>query len=171
MSAWVEPAGPAVMGLVAANTNASGFYLPVGVGLKLHDLELISSFSVAFWAPLSGANEQVVEFEGAVGPAFHPIVGDAPSWLDGFFVEPKVVLDVGGRPGVGRNFGCAQLGLDVGYQLRVGYFFAAFVAGAGLGYGVMPTSIAGVLGLSTQPAVPRVVWSANVSFLRLGVAF
>lgn len=173
MSTWVEPAGPAIMAIVGSNTNASGFYVPVGVGLKLHDFELITTISVAFWAPLNDANErQVLEFEGSVGPVFHPIVGDSPSWLDGFFVEPKVVIDVGFRSGVGQNnFGCAQLGLDLGYQLRVGYFFAALVTGAGLGFGVMPSSIAGVLGLSTLPATPRVVWSANVSFLRLGVAF
>lgn len=112
--------------------------------------------------------------------------GDAPH--SGLLLEPRLILgyvrthaersdpDVTEpRTSPGYDGFSAQLGLDVGYQWRVGGFYVAPVLGLAVGVsshvGSIPPFITGNHEVSSRDGTPQLAMGLNLHLLRLGWAF
>jgi hypothetical protein len=169
---WTEPLGPTLLALVSGFAAERYVYVPLGVTI-FEPIELSAQVTFYDYAQLdrsdyAPATYHSVSVMAAIGPVLHAHSG---TWFDGLFLQPKLAMQAGRNLTSGLGFGCAEVALDAGYQLRAGHFFGALVVGGGVGYGVMPSAINGVFGVSSNTPQSRFVFSVNMNFLRLGYAF
>ena len=160
---WVQPVGIVASPMLSALIRGAYVTVPVGINFPIGETEVAAELtaSVAPASLLIGAS---------FGPIVHSHVG---SWVDGFFVQPKVRVEGGLRDGAKNIAGLAAL--DVGYQIRNKRLYLAFVFGAGLGYGFTNQLFDGFLSLmiprrASEPS-GRMVATINLNALRLGFAF
>lgn len=170
-SVWAEPVSPVAFAAVSALAGGRIVSVPLGLVVRgWGPVDLAGSVTFTDWAHEGdGAHSELLGVELGAGPVFHARRG---SWVDGFFVAPKLDVELGYNLALEQTIGCAQLAVDAGYQWSWRRVFLALVIGGGLGFGVMPTNLGGTFGFaSTQLAVPRLVWSLNLSVLRVGLNF
>jgi hypothetical protein len=169
---WTEPLGPTVLALVSGFAAERYVYVPLGVTI-FEPFELSAQGTFYDYAQLDRSDYAPAPYHSrsvmaAIGPVLHAHGG---TWLDGFFLQPKLAVQAGQNLTSRLAFGCAELALDAGYQLRAGHFFGALLVGGGVSYGLMPSDINGVFGVSSNTPRARFVFSVNMNFLRLGYAF
>ena len=171
---WVAPVPTVVVAALSPLPNVA-----VSVGATrafTRTLAVTWAFSALGGSSACGAVEDAFcrsYGQVAVSLGFSSSLGTGTA-LDGFFIAPKVMLSVWRDASIHHSGGSTEGlgGVDAGYQLRVGIFYAALVLGAVGGFSTSsPSSLAGPLWGSSRWGRLRPVWGLNVDILRLGVAF
>ncbi|HVE82583.1 MAG TPA: hypothetical protein VND93_07035 [Myxococcales bacterium] len=181
---WINSGGVAVTAIGGGATVdvPLGATIPLPAGPTL-DFELTYfQWSCTGTATCTVRSESGVFATGGV----HVDLG-GPGPLAGFFLSPKLQLSTLGRtfPAAdtafdGQSFG-VEVGLDLGYQWRVGPLYLALVAGASFGFAThYPSGLYGLLvewngssSSSAQLAPQPISWvyGINGNILRLGFTF
>jgi hypothetical protein len=183
-SVWLNSGGV----LLTAAGGGRTIDLPLGLTLPLKDGPTLDFELTYFqWSCTTNIDCSVTFERGAFASfGFHfDTEGKGP--LRGFFLEPKLQLS-----GFTRTFSTnlsafdgptlgAELGLDLGYQWRVGSFYLALVVGASGGVAThYPSGLYGLLvewnGSSSSaaqlvPKTPAYIIGINANVLRLGLTF
>jgi hypothetical protein len=170
---------PLVPGFLAGYSLANGRrYLDLPLGLTFNlgataftaQLAFVNTMRPTEQAPL---HRELVDVLASFGPSF-TFEGS------GFFVQPKLMVELGRSLADGVTFGNVQAGVDVGYQWRIGHLFVALALGVGAGFGMTANEDSGNLGgyvselfftSSPRASAPGFVWSLNPNLLRLGATF
>lgn len=176
---WIEPVGMVAVPIATALTPYPDhrIYVALGSNLKLGSTVWSTELSFFHWEGEGGATippYELLAFQGAVGPILHTSGG---TWLDGFFVQPKLSFEIGSHMLLKQTLWSIEAAVDAGYQLRRGPFYGALLIGVGLGYGELPDpgtnlwSWSGVLGLTSLPTKTGLVASVNLNLVRVGMTF
>lgn len=180
VSVWTEPFSTVALVGVSLRTGQQWFYVPVGVGFFIGDVELQVEATLSYQNVASGGDGP--EYEtwagmGSLGAIFHRRQGDA---FDGFFISPKVYVEAGhttntsnlpGQFTAPYSFWNVQAAVDGGYRWVFGHFEMSVVAGAGAGYGLMPTMLNTWMSFEGGLPKKQFVMSVNLNLLRLGFRF
>ncbi|HEY8211418.1 MAG TPA: hypothetical protein VIG99_28235 [Myxococcaceae bacterium] len=183
-SVWLNSGGV----LLTAAGGGRTIDIPLGVTIPLQNGPTLSFELTYFQWSCVGNIACSVRFErGAFASAgFHFDTGGKGP-LQGFFLEPKLQLsgftrtyNSGSSVFDGLTLG-AELGLDLGYQWRVGSFYLALVVGASGGVAThYPSGLYGLLvewngssvpGSQQAPQTPAYIFGVNANVLRLGLTF
>jgi hypothetical protein len=164
---WAQPLGftaaPLGVSLAGAGTYVA---VPLGATLLFEPTEI--NVEATFYTFKDG---QRASFEGgylAVGPIFH--TGDRP--LNGFFIEPKLILDLY-HDDIRGQLGLDLLpGIDFGWQHTFGRFYLALALGISGGWALSDGD--GIEGPGLNASLPtksRAVVGFNLNLLRVGFSF
>lgn len=167
LALWAQPLGftaaPLGVSLAGAGTYVA---VPLGATLLFEPTEI--NIEATFYSFRDG---QRAAWKGgylAVGPVFH--TGDRP--LNGFFVEPKLILDVYHDEVLGQLGVDLLPGIDVGWQHTFGRVYLALAVGISGGWALADGD--GIEGPGLNASLPtksRAVVGFNLNLLRLGFSF
>ena len=182
-SVWLNSGGV----LLTALGNGRTIDVPLGATIPLQNGPTLSFELTYFQWSCTGNVACQVNFERGVfaSAGFHfDTEGKGP--LRGFFLEPRLQLSgfsrtLNGLPAFnGLTLG-AELGLDLGYQWRLGSFYLALVIGASGGVAThYPSGLYGLLvewngsnstAAQLAPQTPAYIIGINANILRLGFTF
>ncbi len=185
-SVWLQPVGLAWGISRAAETQTRGrpmVYIPIGAQAAVGShLDLIAEFTLNFGHDSCDVGN-CRTFQGfwvTFGGLYHPFAGQ---WTRGFFVQPKLMFSSFDEQAFSHSptanptdFGGTSrqlhLGADIGYQLVLGYIYAAVAVGVSGGYcsNCGTDRFAPMWGHPTGRA-DRFNVAYNVNLLRLGTVF
>ncbi|HZI09532.1 MAG TPA: hypothetical protein VE153_04015 [Myxococcus sp.] len=186
VAVWVKPLSALTLTPVLASQGETFVMVPVGMNLPLGTrTDLVLELTPIWTRQDCEARCTGRALSLAVGPSFL-VAPSSPG--SGFFLQPKLVgvlaqqsreteLSVPGDPGSWSETSTQlSLGLDVGYQLRRGPLFLAFVLGAsvGRGWNVPASSPSVFFSLVDWPERARedkLTWDVNLHLLRVGASF
>lgn len=182
-SIWVNGGGA----LVTATGGGTTIDLPLGATIPIPNGPVLSFELTYFQWSCTGNVSCGVNFERGVfaSAGFHfDTEGQGP--LRGFFLEPKLQLSgftrtIIGFPAYdGLTLG-AELGLDLGYQWRLGSFYVALMGGLSGGIAThYPSILYGLLvewngsasgAAQLAPKTPAYVLGLNLNVARIGFTF
>lgn len=183
---WVKPLGPLTLTPILAAQDDTFVMVPLGMNIPLDATKELVLELTPIWTRLDcEARCTTQALSLAVGPSW-TVVPTSPG--SGFFLQPKlgaVVARDSREAGIATPFdegswsetgAQLSLGLDVGYQLRRGHLFLAFVVGAsaGRGWNVAASSRSVFFSMVDVPERRREdkwVWDMNLHLLRIGASF
>lgn len=174
VSVWVEPALPAFLWVGSAIAGSRMVDIPLGASYAIGPHALVLELSYQDYSGRSGGGTgpfttYLRSFIAAFGIEFHLARGTA---IDGLFLSPKLQAQVGfdlDEPG--QTMWAAEVGLDVGYRFMVDHFYGALLIGGTVGYGNLPTTLSGPVGLGQLTPREQIVASPNFNVLRIGGTF
>lgn len=177
---WVNSGGV----LLTAFSRGTTIDIPLGVTIPLPSFPTMSFELTYFrWACVGNVSCTISYEQGVFATAGFHFDTEGKGPLLGFFLSPKLQLSGFHRtvlptPSLGGFTFGAELGLDLGYQWRVGSLYLALMVG--LSGGVATHHPSGLYGLlvewngSNNTVVPQTVtyvFGINANVLRLGFAF
>ncbi|HYV44263.1 MAG TPA: hypothetical protein VFA20_05345 [Myxococcaceae bacterium] len=181
-SIWVNGGGV----LLTATGGGTTIDVPLGATIPIPNGPTLSFELTYFQWSCTGASCNVNFERGVFASAGFHFDTEGKGPLRGFFLEPKLQLSGFSRSFIGfpaydgLSLG-AELGLDLGYQWRLGQFYVAVILGASGGVAThYPSILYGLLvewnGSATGPAqlVPKplaYVFSLNLNLARVGFTF
>ncbi len=186
VAVWVKPLGPLTLTPVLAAQDDTFVMVPLGMNIPLGATTELVLELTPIWTRLDcEARCTTRALSLAVGPSWTAVPTSPGS---GFFLQPKLgavvardsreagtatPLDEGSWSETGTQL---SLGLDLGYQLRRGHLFLAFVVGAsaGRGWNVPASSQSVLFSMVDTPERGREdkwVWDLSFHLLRIGASF
>lgn len=185
-SLWVQPLSLLTLTPIASSNGDTLLMIPVGANLALGastDLVLELTPIIASYDCEARCTTRGLAF--AVGPSW-TFGASRPG--NGFFLQPKLLgvltrdsrevefqvpSDAGSWSETGRQL---SLGLDVGYQLKRGPLFLAFVVGGSVGQGWniaedKDSLFISLLDTPIRAREDKTVWDLNLNLVRIGGSF